>query len=91
MAQSTSQLKTMKKSEEIRISIYNHRNDGHTIGYLESGGWHSRNSAISERSLNTHCMDDIERFLFRLYCAQTEIDVSDIDELCDFSVGGYEY
>ena len=81
-----------ENSEETKITLYNHGRKEHpTIGYLESGGWRSRNTRISERSLNTHCMDSLEKFLFRLYCAQTQIDLSEQHHLEDFSVGGHDY
>jgi hypothetical protein len=82
------------KSEEIKISLYNHRTEGSKnfyIGYIESGGWSSRKTSVSERSFNTHCMDEIEQFLFRLYCAQTLIDMTDTSQFEDFSVGGHDY
>ena len=82
-----------ENSEEIKLSLYAHGKDKKTfnIGYIESGGWNSRKTSTSERSFNTYCMDKLEQFLFRLYCAQTEIDMTDTSAYCDFSVGGHEY
>jgi hypothetical protein len=82
------------KSETIRISLYNHSQkdpNNYYIGYLDAGGWTSRNTRTSERSLNTHCMDSLDKFLFRLYCAQTIIDMSDTSDFEDFTVGGHDY
>jgi hypothetical protein len=87
-------VKDDEESEEIKISLYNHRHENsqhYHIGYIESGGWSSRKTSVSERSFNTYCMDKIEQFLFRLYCAQTLIDMSDTSDFEDFSVGGHHY
>jgi hypothetical protein len=88
------EIKDEERSEEIKISLYNHsqkNTSNYYIGYLDTGGWTSRNTRTSERSLNTHCMDEIEKFLFRLYCAQTKIDMSDTSDFEDFNVGGNEH
>lgn len=81
-----------EKSEEVKLSFYNWRNEeGFHIGYIESGGWNHCSTRVSERSLNTHCMDKLEKFVFRMYCAQTKVDMSDISMFDDFSVGGHDY
>lgn len=82
-----------ENSEEIKLSLYNHRDkgDNYYIGYIESGGWNARSTKTSERSFNTHCMDSVEKFLFRLYCAQTNIDMSEKRMFDDFTVGGYDH
>lgn len=87
-------IKDDDKSEEIKISLYNHRQkntSNYYIGYLDGCGWTSRNTRTSERSLNTHCMDSLDKFLFRLYCAQTKIDMTDTSDFEDFNVGGHDY
>lgn len=89
-------IKDDDNSEEIKISLYNHghnQNDTseYYIGYLDAGRWTSRNTRTSERSLNTHCMDSLDKFLFRLYCAQTKIDMSNTSDFEDFTVGGHDY
>lgn len=86
------EIKDDEENEEIKLSLYNHgKREHHYIGYIESCGWSQRNTKVSKRSLNTHCMDKLDRFLYRLYCAQTEIDMTEIDCLCDFTAGGYDH
>ena len=83
------------KSEEIKLSLYNHSKENknhYYIGYIDSGyNWSARSSKESEQAFNTHCMDDIEKFLFRLYCAQTNLDMTDVSDFEDFTVGGHDY
>jgi hypothetical protein len=82
-----------EESEEIKLSFYNHgsKEKHYHLGYIESGKWSKRNTKESERAFNTYCMDKLEQFLFRLYCAQTNIDMNDVSMFDDFSVGGYDY
>lgn len=87
-------IKDEEKGEQIKVTLYNHsssRNKDkifHHVGYLNTCGWTGANSSKSERALNTYCVERIERFFFRLYCAQTQINLSDRDNFSDFSVGG---
>ena len=84
-----------EKSEEIKISLYNHRAEDSNmfyIGYIDAGSsWNKRTTKDSEKSFNTHCMDEIQKFLFRLYCAQTNIDMTDMSDFEDFIVGGQDW
>ena len=70
--------------EEIKLSLYNHRKEDknhYYIGYIDTGSsWHGRNTKDSELAFNTHCMDSTQKFLFRLYCAQTNLDMSDASD-----------
>ena len=81
--------------EEIKLSLYNHSKDDknhYYIGYIDAGSsWHGRNTKDSELAFNTHCMDSTQKFLFRLYCAQTNLDMSDVSDFEDFTVGGHDY
>lgn len=83
-----------EESDQTKISLYNFGNkdkSNYYIGYIDTGKYTSRTTGKHERSFNTYCMNKLDQFLFRLYCAQTKIDITELSDIESFCVGGCEY
>lgn len=83
----------IKDEEEIKLTLYNHGHrkseNGYYIGYMETGFNWSKRSTNNPLPLSTYCMSKLERYLYRLYCSETRIDITDSHNLESFTVGDY--
>lgn len=58
------------------------------IAYMESGSW-KPDSSNSKYTFGTNIRGELCKYLYRLYCAKSKLDLSDSYNFEGFTVGGY--
>lgn len=73
----------------VRFTTFHKQENYSYIGWMETGDWSTNNTATDKYGFGSNVRGELTKYLYRLYCAKSKIDLSDWGEFEDFTVGGY--